>query len=277
MRVISFNIENGGANTNTTPRDFVDILFQQYPDVLVMQETWYRTKTQDMISNTAEEIAKQMGMHFYQASTPYGVAIATREPILKIYDHPTLAEENRICGVVTTVRGVKINVFGIHMNDWPSEHYTLRGFDYYDTIKPESIEQAVTRSWNNRKIDLENIFALLDNEGPCIIAGDFNEPSHLDWTLYRKDLPIKAIPAPWQSSRYLLEKGFQDAARVRYPDPVKEPFFTNNVVRVYQDEQFTGPPERIDYIYYRKLSLNGYYHMLNAVSDHLPIVADFEL
>src|SRR3990170_5752106 len=140
MRVISYNIENGGANTNTSPETFVKILREYNADIIVMQETWYRTKTEDYTNNIGEKIAKLLGMYFHQAITPYGVGIASREPFLHIYDREDLPEENKVCGVLTTVNGKKVNVFGIHMNDWPSEHYTLRGYDYYDTPKPESVE-----------------------------------------------------------------------------------------------------------------------------------------
>lgn len=90
-----------------------------------------------------------------------------------------------------------------------------------------------------------------------ILGGDFNEPSHLDWTeamggyFDHQNLVIE-----WQNSRSLAQAGFKDSYRDMYPDPVIYPGITwpalNDQVAL---EKLVWTPEaddreRIDFIYY---------------------------
>jgi endonuclease/exonuclease/phosphatase family metal-dependent hydrolase len=62
---------------------------------------------------------------------------------------------------------------------------------------------------------------------PVFLTGDFNSPSHLDWTQAvadaRADVPY---PVAWPASATLAEAGFEDSYRVVHPDPVADPGFT---------------------------------------------------
>jgi hypothetical protein len=62
---------------------------------------------------------------------------------------------------------------------------------------------------------------------PVFLTGDFNSPSHLDWTP-----PVAAVRAEvpfafdWPVSRALADAGFRDSYRQVHPDPVARPGFT---------------------------------------------------
>ena len=62
---------------------------------------------------------------------------------------------------------------------------------------------------------------------PVFLTGDFNSPSHLDWTRAvadaRADVPY---PVRWPASAALAEAGFVDSYRSVHPDPVADPGFT---------------------------------------------------
>ena len=62
---------------------------------------------------------------------------------------------------------------------------------------------------------------------PVFLAGDFNSPSHLDWTpavaAVRGEVPF---PFDWPVSRALANAGFRDSYREAHPDPVAVPGFT---------------------------------------------------
>ena len=59
------------------------------------------------------------------------------------------------------------------------------------------------------------------------MTGDFNTPSHLDWTpaadAVREDI---RYPVAWPVTRALAAAGFQDAYRAVHPDPVANPGIT---------------------------------------------------
>ena len=62
---------------------------------------------------------------------------------------------------------------------------------------------------------------------PTFLTGDFNSPSHLDWTAavsaVRPEVPY---PVDWPVSQALADAGFQDSYREIHPDPVAVPGFT---------------------------------------------------
>lgn len=273
MRIISYNIENGAADSGVSVDTFANTLYPYNSDIILFQETWYRDDTRniDMQFNTAGEIAKKLNMYFTQAETPYGVGIASKTPFVKIYDI------NKVSGAIIQHNAQLYNIFNVHMNFSPCQHYGLRGYPYPDLKPPETILDAVTLSWDDRKQDLFDIFDIMDTTErllPCIIGGDFNEPSHLDWIKGHEDIPDRVLPCPWMASRYLYARGFLDAARVVYSDPLLFPLYTNSVIRRYYP---ADPPERIDFIYYKNLPFTrvNYDSPMWNYSDHLPIIVDF--
>ena len=62
---------------------------------------------------------------------------------------------------------------------------------------------------------------------PVFLTGDFNSPSHLDWTsevdAVREEV---RYPVVWPVSKALADAGFRDSYREVHPDPVAVPGFT---------------------------------------------------
>jgi endonuclease/exonuclease/phosphatase family metal-dependent hydrolase len=62
---------------------------------------------------------------------------------------------------------------------------------------------------------------------PVVLTGDFNSPSHLDWTpavsAVRSQVPY---PVVWPVSKTLADAGLIDSYRDAHPDPVATPGFT---------------------------------------------------
>ncbi|MGH9748352.1 MAG: endonuclease/exonuclease/phosphatase family protein [Candidatus Polarisedimenticolia bacterium] len=62
---------------------------------------------------------------------------------------------------------------------------------------------------------------------PVFLMGDFNSPSHLDWTeAVAAVRPEVRYPFDWPVGRALADAGFRDSFRVVHPDPVAVPGFT---------------------------------------------------
>ena len=62
---------------------------------------------------------------------------------------------------------------------------------------------------------------------PVFLTGDFNSPSHLDWTpavaVARDDVPYAVT---WPAGKALADAGFGDSYRDAHPDPVADPGYT---------------------------------------------------
>src|SRR5688572_26376965 len=101
MKVVSFNIENGGFNTKSSPMDYVKYLKTLNADIICIQESWWRTEgvEESPLSevNTAQDIAILMNMNFHQSFEPYGCAILSKYPIIHFYD------PNKVCGVIVAI------------------------------------------------------------------------------------------------------------------------------------------------------------------------------
>ena len=74
---------------------------------------------------------------------------------------------------------------------------------------------------------LQVLPALADAGIPVFLTGDFNSPSHLDWTpavdAVREEV---RYPVMWPVSAALADVGFRDSYREIHPDPVAVPGFT---------------------------------------------------
>ncbi|WP_433040630.1 endonuclease/exonuclease/phosphatase family protein [Dactylosporangium sp. CS-033363] len=75
---------------------------------------------------------------------------------------------------------------------------------------------------------LVRVLPTLARQGiPVLLTGDFNSPSHLDWTP-----PVAAVrpevryPVRWPASAALADAGLVDTFREAHPDPVRTPGFT---------------------------------------------------
>jgi endonuclease/exonuclease/phosphatase family metal-dependent hydrolase len=75
--------------------------------------------------------------------------------------------------------------------------------------------------------ELQTLPPLAERGIPVFLTGDFNTPSHLDWTQAvadaRADVPF---PVQWPVSKALANAGFKDSFRVVHPDPLAKPGFT---------------------------------------------------
>jgi len=96
----------------------------------------------------------------------------------------------------------------------------------------------------------------LPEDVPVVIAGDFNECSHMDWTAETKDLHgHNGVIISWKNSQMLQKKGFVDTWRELYPSPLTHPGLT------WPSEAFAKEPpapswcadsnecDRIDFVY----------------------------
>ncbi|MES2476073.1 MAG: endonuclease/exonuclease/phosphatase family protein [Verrucomicrobiota bacterium] len=85
---------------------------------------------------------------------------------------------------------------------------------------------------------------------PVVLTGDFNVPSHLDWTAATAAANGGVGAVAWPESRLVQEAGLVDSYRSLHPDPVAESGNTWSTVH-----KETEPQDRIDFIYFKGGSL----------------------
>lgn len=85
---------------------------------------------------------------------------------------------------------------------------------------------------------------------PVVMTGDFNVPSHLDWTVATAASHGGVGPVAWPVSTRIQAAGLLDSFRVAHPDPAAVP--ANSWSSIHKG---TEAQDRIDFIYYKGKAL----------------------
>lgn len=266
VKIMTFNVLY-----NTSFQSSVDVIKEVEADIIGLQEASY---------NRVYTIVTKLNYYYHQFSkTPANrsgedTGILSKFPIIEAYDDGVLIE-------IKT--GLKVAVFSVHLLPYPYEPY-----DFRDGII-ETPEEAINSSTANRlpgiltvlsKIDL-----LLNEEIPVFLTGDFNEPSHQDWTTEAASHHFGKVVS-WPVSSRIEETGLTDAYRSYYPDEIAHPGITWTTFETANEVY-----DRIDYIYHdtnnafnlKKIELVGgtgdtaEIIINDYASDHYAVVATYEI
>ena len=231
IRVLSWNIWNGGREDGAAEglERVVEIIGDCDADIIAMQETY----------GSGPRIADALGFDFYRRSS--NLSLISRFPIGETHD---LFDDPFRFGGATLELG----------SDRHLEVYTL--WIHYlpdfctDVRQPDASATAlVAAEEKTRGAEIHGILEALaprlrDTDRPIIVAGDFNCPSHLDWTPAARALH-RDLVVDWPVSRAMADAGFTDAYRSTHPDPLTHPG------RTWTPRNPSGWQDRIDYVYHR--------------------------
>ncbi len=251
VRILSFNILQGGANAANVgfyERDFpggrlahvANIIRKTQADIVCVQE-----------DASGESLLRLLGDDWQKSGNLYSRFPLAARP-----------GAGRLNVAVAKLPGARDLVVA---NDhwWPGDHYgpfVARDLLRDNGAAQDSVEreQTILGDVDNLRIAQDYRRALdilqpyLEANAAIVLAGDFNEPSHLDWTeRYSKrgadrwvrnttGVPLRPKVA-WAGSQHLAAAGFRDAYRLVFPDEVLRP--GNTWTPVYAN----GTPGRVNY------------------------------
>jgi len=231
LTVMSFNIWGGGANEKKPVDETVAAIKAVNPDIIGIQETRLESDpcTADVCPPVGESVAAKMaaalGYHYYdqtkQNDALWSNAILSRYPIGKATPNDT--------GVEIDVDGRKVHAFNIHLDDSPYQPYQLLGIEYGDSPFLKTADEAVKAAEATRGPGLKLLFDDMDAAGPSdadFVFGDFNEPSHLDWTESAVKAGNQPMVVPFPTVMAIEDKGFVDTFRAVFPDAGVKPGIT---------------------------------------------------
>jgi hypothetical protein len=126
--------------------------------------------------------------------------------------------------------GAVAHVLNVHLNPKPYQPYQLAGIPYGDGRPIASAAEAIAEARKARGAEVaalvEAVRAASARGGAVLLAGDFNEPSHLDWTARAAATGRCALAVEWPASRALAAIGMRDAFRSLFPDEIERPGHT---------------------------------------------------
>jgi hypothetical protein len=124
---------------------------------------------------------------------------------------------------VQTAPGKVVAMMNVHLPSDPYGPYLVR--DGGTEAELRALEESVRLPAIHDQ--LAALPGLLRAGIPVFLTGDFNSPSHLDWTpAVAAVRPEVRFPFDWPVSHALADAGFRDGYRVAHPDPVAVPGFT---------------------------------------------------
>jgi hypothetical protein len=216
LRVMSFNIFYGGDELNLQTRQFCKDA-AGCPETLDQVAVVIRASGADVVGleegtmNTCP-LAQKLGWHCSPRTQ-----IISRYPII---DPPGA---NGLYVFVEPAPGRVVAVSDVHLPADPYGPYEIRdGATLADVLQLENDLRVP-----DIQDELRALPPLAARGIPVFLTGDFNTPSHLDWTQavadVRADVPF---PVQWPVSKALTDAGFKDSFRVVHPNPVAKPGFT---------------------------------------------------
>jgi endonuclease/exonuclease/phosphatase family metal-dependent hydrolase len=227
LKVMEFNIEYGG-----TQIDFgkvVEAVKTADPDVIGLEEAETNTP----------RLAKAAGYPYWSNS----MQVVSRYPLLEPPDG------NGSYLYVEVRPGLCVALSNVHLPSNADGPTLIR--------RGKTATQVIA---NEQKVRLPaiqtqlRVLPPLAAKGiPVFLLGDFNEPSHLDYTAAAVGTRdnVKYV-VEWPVSKAVADAGFSDSWRAIYPDPVRDPGLTWWAARPRVDGWNPGPKDpqdRIDFIY----------------------------
>lgn len=181
------------------------------------------------------EALKERGQTYYSFYTEDS-GLLSRYPITDSTTvYPLNDDRGSIYRLVTRKGDQEFAVYTAHLDYRNCAYYDARGYDGNTWEKREAVRNLDSLLILNRASVRDDAIARFVSEAEkdkaagriVILGGDFNEPSHLDWTEATKDMRDHyGLVVPWDVSVILEKAGFKDAYRVKYPDPVTHPGLT---------------------------------------------------
>lgn len=232
--VLTYNLWRQGSQVNGYKEKQVDFLKNSGADIIAMQET---------SEEHTSELAKKLNWNSWK-SDDHG--ILTRYPIVKRYGE----HDHGIAASIALDDDKRVNVWDVHLAYDPYGPYNF----CFEKMSADKVRDGEESSGRGREIRETLGLMKADMDGadkaPVLLMGDFNAPSHKDWTDETADLHCGVGAFDWPTSKAPIDAGLKDSLREVHPDPKTYPALTWSPV--YKDnEGRSEPQDRLDFIYHK--------------------------
>jgi endonuclease/exonuclease/phosphatase family metal-dependent hydrolase len=256
LNVMSFNIwVNGGSSLTRC----IEVIRRANADLVGLQEC---------SATTAQTIATQLGYHVLGANDD---SIVSRYPIVN-----SLVIGNSRGVTVEISPGQRVHLFDCHLTAYPYGPYDLKNGRSQDFI--------INQENQTRMPALNQLLATmrpyLSGPEPVFLVGDFNAPSHFDYTNF-----------PWPTSIACTNAGLVDSYFEMHPNNRKfppqfafdDPGITWTPMTAQEPE---GVFDRIDFVHYSaddgittlsSVELDGRNSVSPWPSDHRAVLSVFRI
>ena len=177
VRVMSFNLWHGGDAGKQPLDQTVAVIKEARADLVGLQETAGVASAGEPRPDRAAEIAKRLDWHYLDQGGRTG--IISRFEI-------DAATPKKWGAKLKLPSGRQLYLFNAHFAHAPYQPYQLCGIPYLNAPYLKTEAEAVRAAQGARGGQvarlLAEVNAVLPEKLPVFITGDFNEPSHLEWS-----------------------------------------------------------------------------------------------
>ncbi|WP_267244327.1 endonuclease/exonuclease/phosphatase family protein [Streptomyces sp. PR69] len=264
LKVMSFNLWYGGAKVTGGREKQLKVLLDQNVDAVGLQEH---------MGTSARELATALG--WYHHPGDQRVAVISRYPITEqdsvrspLHGWPGVPEDLQadiavkarvrldVEGATDTRHTAYVSLWNTHHPAWPYAPYTMCYGNWWQKLTL-GVQEAPRMKHMQLMLDAMKPDLDAKDATPVLLTGDFNAPSHLDYTKATADKHCGHDTFEY-SSVMAAEAGLIDSFRTAHPDPVTTPGNTwSPVFKTFEDPLgwygHKGEPEpqdRIDFVYH---------------------------
>jgi endonuclease/exonuclease/phosphatase family metal-dependent hydrolase len=241
---MSFNLWHGGDAGKQPLEQTIAVISAAQADFVGLQETGGLAPEGQPRPDRAATLAAQLSWNYVDQGERTGI----------ISRFPIVASTPRKWGArLELPSGRQLYVFNVHFAHAPYQPYQLLDIPYESAPFLQTAEQAIDAARAARGAQVARLLTevgAVASEGlPMFITGDFNEPSHRDWTRAVADSKQCPLAVEWPSTTAVEESEFVDAFRSVHPDPVERPGYTWTPTTRVTDPN--DRHDRIDFVFVR--------------------------
>jgi endonuclease/exonuclease/phosphatase family metal-dependent hydrolase len=221
LRVLVWNIQRGANQFEQGPEKALRLIKSIQPDICLLQESYDVDGPRPTLGRW---LATELSWNAYQGASPH-LCVLTPLTIGETWHHH---DWHAVGARLTDRVGRELIVYSIWIDYRAFISEALRE-------KPDATDEellACETEHSGRLKQTQAILAHLRQAGqfetdvPLLVGGDWNCPSHLDWTedtasVYRFR---RALPLPVSTA--VTAAGFEDTFRTIFPNPVQQPGLT---------------------------------------------------
>lgn len=244
LRVMSFNLWHGGDAGKQPLSQTMEVIRAAGADIVGLQETGgYEKEKGAGRPDNGRKLAAMLGWRYFDQGERTG--ILSRFPIV--------TNTPRKWGVsIRLPSGRDVWMFNAHLMYAPYQPYQLLKIPYANAPFIKSADEAVSEARKARGEQVERLLAelkpVLARRQPVFLTGDFNEPSHQDWTKRAAEAGKCPLAVAYPSTLAVTTAGMRDAFRAAFPDEVAHPGRTWTPTTKPDDPK--DRHDRIDFVFF---------------------------
>ena len=275
LRVVVWNVLHGANDVTQGAEKTLKIIRDIKPDIVLLQESYDIDGERPKLGAW---LASELGWNQYQGESTHLCVLTPLELETTFFHHAW----HGVGAKIRDSKGREFLAWSIWIDYRAYITYALRENPAITDEELLDLERVGSNRLNQATAIIEHLreSGQLEADIPLLVGGDWNCPSHLDWTVDTTRVYKRRRALPLPVSLAMSSAGFTDTFRMLYPNPVQHPGITWSPMFRFKgegEEQVDQCFDRIDRLYLKNPLPHGTHWELRPVSGHvLPTVWEDE-